>query len=61
MGLLLLGLTAPIYAGVADAVVSQFTDPFSQIMVYFMLPGFALLFIFVGLFFDDGGGGYGYR
>lgn len=58
----MLVLVAPVYAGVASDVVGQYSDPVTQMIIYLMLPALAILFIFVGLFFDDGGGHqYGYR
>ena len=47
MGLLLIGLLAPIYAGITGPIAPLFSDPFDSILIY---SGMAIiLFVFVFL------------
>ena len=54
IGLLIIGLISPLFAGVIGDTVGMYSDPVTQIILYAMIPVFVFLYAFVKLFFSEG-------
>lgn len=52
IGLLMIGLMAPLFSGVVSAVVSSYNDVTVQIILWVMLPAFVILYSYMRLFGD---------
>jgi len=53
IGLLMIGLAAPVIVGITEPVIPLFSDVTSQFIVYAVLPVITILFAFVILFMRE--------
>ena len=52
IGLMILGLISPFFAGVVSNTANMYNDPFAQMILWAMLPIFVFIYAFMRLFGD---------